>query len=343
MSEPTGRASFFIGFDAFASVRGFDFDRLLAVHGVDRSELADPDQEISLNVIAAILDAAAEECGDPCLGLHWAEACKPGAAGVLAYLLLNADSVRTAINAVVRYVHLNISPIDVSFEEGDGIGRITWRFPPSLTAPRTQYASCLMTLLIMRLRHIAGAKWYPLGVDLEHRELACRDEVLRVLGPNVRYDCGVNILHVRESVLDRTRDDADERLFNLIRNLGDRMLEERRTENDLVGQVKRVIVSLIEEGDVSLEDVALDMDLTVRALQYRLSAASTTFETLFQETRRDMAEIYMRDSDLTLTEIALMLGFSELSAFTRAAGKWFGVTPRERRAELRRSGMTRGD
>lgn len=337
MSEPLIRASFFTGFDAFASMKGFDFDRLLAAQGMDRSMLSDPDNEIPLNAAATILNDAAAECADPCLGLHWAEALKFGSGGVLAYLVQNARSMRVAVRVIARYVHLNISPIDISYTESDGQGHLTWRFPPTFTAPRIQYASWGMAIFVIRLRRHAGANWYPVAIDLEHRELECRDEVLRVLGPNVRYDCGVNTLHVREEVLNRTTGDTDQRLFGLIKELGDRLLKERPPASDIVEKTKRAIVVRLEEGEATLEDVALDLELPVRTLQYRLSAAGSRFEILLQETRRDMAEIYMRDSDLSLTEIALMLGFSELSAFTRAAGKWFGVTPRERRAELRRA------
>ncbi len=341
MPEPLVRASFFIGFDAFAAMKGFDFDRLLTSEGLTRDQIADPDNEISLNAAASILTKAAAECADPCLGLHWAEAFRTGSTGVLAYLVLHAKSVRVALKSIVRYVHLHIRPFDISFEEQDCVGRLSWRFPQTMTAPREQYASWAMAVFVIRLRNLAGAGWYPVACDLEHRELPCRAEVERILGPGVNYGCAANALYIGAEVLDRAAATSDPQLFDVMRRYGDQLLEARRLTSEIAGLTRRAIMARLEDGEVSLEDVALDLDLSPRTLQSRLSAAGVKFETLLQETRRDMAEILMRDSDMTLTEIALVLGFSELSAFTRAAGKWFGVTPRARRAELRRAAGSR--
>lgn len=336
MTEPTICAHIFTNFDAFASRRGFDFDALLEKNGVARSQLADGDTQLPLNAVASIFNDASVACDDPCLGLHWAEAVEPGSGGVLGYLLINSKSVRVAMQTIARYVTLHVTSVDVTFEESDGVGRLSWRFPPSFNAPRAQYASYAMALIVIRLRRAAGATWMPMGVDLEHRDLGCREDVLRILGPNVRYDCGINTLHVRESVLNRTSDDADIRLFELIRKLGDRMLEERKANSDIVSKTRRAVVTLLDDGVIGLEEVAQNLGMSGRTLQYRLASSETSFETVLQETRRDLSDIYLRDTDLMLTDIAFMLGFSELSAYTRAAGKWFGMSPRERRLELRK-------
>ena len=69
MTEALARAHLFSQFDAFASRKGLDFDRLLAAEGLSRQDLSELDNEIPLNAAAHILDMAAIECGDPCFGL----------------------------------------------------------------------------------------------------------------------------------------------------------------------------------------------------------------------------------------------------------------------------------
>lgn len=335
MTEPLIRAHIFECFEPFAASRGLDFDSLITRAGITRADIADPDKEISLNAVANVFSNAAAECGDPCLGLHYAEAYPPGAAGVLGYLLLNSKSVRAAMQGLVRYVALHLDPVEMSYRETDGVGHLTWRFPPTFTAPRTHYTIWAMSLIVIRLRKAAGPNWMPVGVELEHRELPCRVEVARVLGPNVRYDCPANTLHIRESILNKTFEDADVRLFEIIRKLGERMLAERRKSIDIVEQTRLAIVAQLDTGEITLEDVAARMDVSSRLLQSRLAAADVTFDGVLQDTRRDMAETLLRDTDLPLTEIAFLLGFSEHSAFTRAAGKWFGVPPRQHRMVLR--------
>ena len=63
-----------------------------------------------------------------------------------------------------------------------------------------------------------------MGVEMEHRALDCPDEVLRILGPNVRFDQPANALRIREAVLNRSSPLADPRLYNVVHELGERML-----------------------------------------------------------------------------------------------------------------------
>ena len=335
MSEPTVRAHVFEQFEPFAAARGLDFDALLADARIERAALADADNEISLNAAASLLADAAHRANDPCFGLHWAEAFPKGGSGVLGYLLMNAKTIRDGVKMIARYTSLHLDPIEVTFTESEGFGRLEWTFPPGFTAPRMQYASFVMALAIVRLRKQIGPAWSPVGVELEHRELECTQAVLRVLGPNAKFNMPSNVLRLRESILNRTVDSADERLFMLIRQLGDRLLAERKTASDIVSMTRHAIVKSIERGDCTLEDIAGELDLSPRVLRTQLSAAGTNFETLLLDTRQGLAAIYLRDTDLPLTEIAYLLGFSELSAFTRAARGWFGVPPRVYRVELR--------
>jgi len=85
----------------------------------------------------------------------------------------------------------------------------------------------------------------------------------------------------------------------------------------------------------SLEGAAAALGRTPRQLQTELKRHDTSFDEVLTRTRRALAERYLRDSDLPLTEIALMLGFSELSAFTRAARNWLGMPPSQWRQQVR--------
>jgi AraC-like DNA-binding protein len=341
MIVPVARAHVFYGFDAFASRKGLDFDRLISNVGLTRQQLAEPDNEIPLNATAQLLANAATECADPCLGLHWAENYPKGASGVIGYLLPNAKTVRDAVMAMARYQALLIDPLDSSFRESEGTGKLEWRFPATFTAPRIQYASFAMAITVARLRELSGRTWLSPDIHLEHSELPSREDVLRILGPNVRFNCAYNAIHFPEDVLNKINEKADTRLFDLIRKLGDRLLAERRSESDIIALTRRAIVRKFESGDVTLDAVALELGHSIRILQARLATVGTNFETILQETRQGMADKYLRDSNLALTEIAYLLGFSELSAFTRACQRWFGVPPSDRRTALRRqTGMS---
>jgi AraC-like DNA-binding protein len=88
-----------------------------------------------------------------------------------------------------------------------------------------------------------------------------------------------------------------------------------------------MIVEQLASGGVSAEKVAQALHVSTRTLHRQLQGEGTTFKGLLEETRRKLAATYLRDEDISVTEIAFMLGFSEPSAFTRAYRRWTGESP----------------
>ena len=100
--------------------------------------------------------------------------------------------------------------------------------------------------------------------------------------------------------------------------------------------VQQVLVRMLAEGEVSLERVAKAVHLSGRTLQRRLAQQGLGWQQLLDRTREQLARQYLADRSLALSDIALLLGFSEQSAFNRAFRRWCGETP----ARWRRSWVT---
>lgn len=92
------------------------------------------------------------------------------------------------------------------------------------------------------------------------------------------------------------------------------------------------------EGDAALATVAAALHVSVRTLQRRLHACGQTWQQVLDRSREELARQYLADHGLSLTDIALLLGFSEQSAFTRAFKRWRGQTPAQVRKRLRSTG-----
>lgn len=340
--EPTIRASVLARFDAFMAGNNTSLRPLLAQAGLRPSDLSDPDRMISLNAVAALLDLAASQCGDPCLGLHFAEFLPPGSSGIVGHLVLSAPTVRDAIQDVERYLGLFMAPIAVSFSEKGGRGVLSWKYPGTFSAPRLQFSGLVVGALITRLQTVAGSEVKPLSVELDHRPFECMAEIRRVLGKRVRFDRPGNLLAFDSNTLNRRAPGVQAGLHGLMRQLGDRVLEEQRQEIDIVELTRRQIATRLKNGASGLDNVAGAFGLSSRALQGRLKRGGTTFEDLVGATRQQLAESYLRDTGLSMTDIAMLLGFSELSAFTRAAQRWFNMAPTAYRLAARRQRQMRG-
>ena len=91
--------------------------------------------------------------------------------------------------------------------------------------------------------------------------------------------------------------------------------------------VQRLLLRWLPEGDVSAERVAHAMNQSVRTLERRLAERELRWQTLLDRTREQLARQYLLDLNLSMSEIALLLGYSEQSNFTRAFKRWTGTTP----------------
>ena len=125
-------------------------------------------------------------------------------------------------------------------------------------------------------------------------------------------------------------------MLKVLQQLADILLAERsETMADFRASVSNKIVDLLGVSNPTLALVARELNLGERTVQRRLALEGTSFEDVLAATRRSVAERLLSDTQLPLTDIAFMLGFSELSAFTRAAKRWHGVSPRQFRSMRR--------
>ncbi|SET20526.1 AraC-type DNA-binding protein [Marinobacter segnicrescens] len=97
-------------------------------------------------------------------------------------------------------------------------------------------------------------------------------------------------------------------------------------------QVRPLIARHLARGKVKVEEVAAELNMSRHTLYKKLKEENLTFAGLLEDVRREQALNYMNDRDRTLSEVAELLGFSELSAFSRAFKRWMGKSPAEFRA-----------
>ena len=97
--------------------------------------------------------------------------------------------------------------------------------------------------------------------------------------------------------------------------------------DDLVGEVRQQIRAALAGGDAGLAAVARRLGTSEPSLYRALRRRGVEFSDLLRALRRELALVYLQEPELALTEIALLLGYSELSAFSRAFRAWTGCSP----------------
>lgn len=195
--------------------------------------------------------------------------------------------------------------------------------------PQTIELSLGVSLRVMRF--LLGARYAPLSVHLPHQALTPAADYLAYFG------CRAYFTQPTAGFTFRTAD--------LARPLDQDALAHQAVVQYLTGitthqpgmtqSVRTMVRQLLPTGTASLELVAAQFDLHPRALHRRLSAEKTTFGELIDDVRRETAEHYLRDTDISLSHLTRELGYAEQSVLSRSCRRWFGRSPTGHRNALR--------
>lgn len=320
------------------------FDGLLTRAGIDPNVLASPNADISLDNYAWLLDEVAKVTSKECLGLEFAASFPIGGTRVLGYLMRNAPDLGTFARLLETYLPIQVDAIRFRLDEGPP-PRLEWVVPPTFFAPRRHLIEFLVSLLVLRLRaFFLGPAFRPVATELEYDAPTDIDRYVAIFGRNVAFGQRVNRITLPPGTLARSNPGADPLLFATMRGVADEKLDAiRRTQDgvrsalavDLVSDLEEYLVRTLGSESVDVGLAARTLRLTERDLHVELRRRGTSFSRELSKVRRRLAERYLRETVAPMSEIALQLGFSELSAFTRAAKSWFGISPSAWRQQQR--------
>jgi AraC-like DNA-binding protein len=330
VSESRIRAAALAGFGQMLKAYDLEAAPILAKVSLSHKALEDPYNWIPLEKFALALTVAAQATGDPCFGLKYGTSAK--FANPLGYLMSNAPDLRTAFRSLIQYQRV-FNSNTISFVETPGAARLEWCYPVTMTNV-VQLTDFVLMRFMLRIQSAAGPSWRPLSVGVTHHEPSDRDQYEKRLGTRMAFDQPCNSIVIAGATLNLPMPGSDPNLFNLVKRFCDQELAQQRSNEDPLNRVRDAMLRCLQRGNTSPKRVAEELGTMPASLHRLLRSQGTSFQRLFDDTRRRLAHRYLYESSLTLTDIAARVGYSELSAFSRAARRWFGASPRSIRRNL---------
>jgi AraC-like DNA-binding protein len=306
---------------------GGDPDQILLACGLCRSDLSNREGSILCSVFTRLLDEGARATGDNCFGLHFGERYNPKNIGALSYVVLNSPTIKAGFDNIGRYLRIHNEAGRVSLETvGERVYLRHWLADLGTDKPR-QHNEYSMAVALNLIRLMVGSQWTPVEVQFAHQMPGETAEHTRVFGAPIAFDCPTNAFVIDGEFVERQVPAADERLYRILQRYLEKVLEELPPEDDLLAASRKAIAELMREGSPALAQVTKKLSMSQRTLERRLKEHGTAFKKLLDDTRRRFALKYLKDRKNTLTEIAFLLGYSEVSAFNRAFKRWTGSPP----------------
>jgi AraC-like DNA-binding protein len=313
---------------------GGNATRLLRKAGIDPAALDQLTTFISFEAVTDLLERSATELASPDFGLRLAERQDIGILGTLAVAMRYSETVGQAMSTASQYLDVYNAAISFTVSTGDrrGQARLVFKLLPGHYLRWAQTAEHgvgltwrILTLLSEGRCHLRGV-WFPHPAVAAEASYRARFDAPLVFGADQAA------LAVTEKDLGLPISENIEELHDLATRYLDSRLP--RGRSDFTLQVRQVVEALLGTGVCSHQEVARALYMHPRTLQRRLREEGTTFEAIKDEARQDLAQRYLAQPDVPMTQITALLGYSEQSALGRSCRRWFDTTPREMRARL---------
>ncbi|WP_162854632.1 AraC family transcriptional regulator [Sphingobium estronivorans] len=311
---------------------GVDPRPLLRATGLSADLLSNPEQMISARSAFCLLERSAEATGCLTLGLRMAEERSIANLGVTSLIIAHQPTLRHVFQALREYRNRINSTLVLQMEQVDDELVLREDFALSTPEPNRQSSDLALGVIARLCASVLGDGWAPLSICFAHAAPPPEEMGIfkRLFRCRPQFDCEFNGLVIRTADLDRPNLRADTDMALHARGLIETVLTSatRTTAQD----VEQLILLLLPSGRATIEHCAASMGLTVRTLQRMLDADGTRFIDLLNRARMQLSGQYLANPRTRITDVAEMLGYSSIGAFTRWHVQTFGISPRQWRA-----------
>lgn len=279
-----------------------------------------------------MLERAEATLADPLIGLHVGQTISPRHLGILGPVFASCESLAAALQKLDRYQRLIFDVTPMSRRTGKNWVELVWdlrEYRPGRLVNETGFA-----VLIQFCRSLVRGPGNPLLVEFPHASPADVQPYEDWFACPVRFDRPEALLRVGFDLLAAPLKSPDPALMQVLEQHAERMLAELPQQEEIVESLRKAIASALREGEPDIDQISAKLACSSRTLQRRLLQAGTSFRGELNLVRHELATSYLRDPRLHVADIALLLGYSEHSAFTRAFREQTGMTPQQVRQEL---------
>lgn len=286
---------------------------------------------LDVELWADMLETVQATLNCPTLALELAQCITPRHLGVLGAVLLASENLGAALLRFEQYQRLifDVNPMEFRFHESTI--ELVWDVSNFKVRGLVEQVGFAVTTHFART--IARGDFKALQVRFSGEAPADTRPFEAFFGgpvsfnaqwPGFEFDAGILTLPLRS---------ADPSMIGMLEQHANSLLDKLPQRDELVERVRREIARALLDGEPDIDAISTKLNCSSRTLQRKLLAGHTNFRKEVGLVRLELANDYLKDQRLKIVDIALLLGYSEHSAFTRAYKEWTGITPHDVRGE----------
>ena len=314
-----------------AAEAGLAPDELLTSAGLSAPALADGRQMLDADQLVRLTRAAASLLGDADLGLRLGQRFEFATMGAFPYVVMNAPNVEIALRNMARYSASLVEGVHVAFISEEGTARFELAFGEFDAMVHRHVTEAAAVIFVRFLRELIGDDWAPLRVGFPHARPASLEEHQDYFDCELGFGEPTTSISFDPDILTIAIDAADRDLLPIIERHLDEVIEAESHSDEFRRRLEVSVAGRVCDGHPNIRATARELGLSVRTLQRRLDDRGLCYRDLVAQVRERLAIRYLCDTNISLGEIAFLLGYSELSAFDRAFRTWQHDSPRRYR------------
>ena len=314
---------------------GNDVAAVLAEVGARPEQVNDDAVRLEVPKQIRILELASAELQDGLLGFHLARDFDLREIGLVYYVIASSERLADALLNGKRYCTIMNEGVRLNVKLDDGAAAITLDYVDvDRQSDRHQIEFWLVTLVRI-CRQVTDTRLAPRHLRVRHRRDETPTEMRSFFGCDVEFGAASDEIFFPAPAASLPIVGSDNYLNDMLLRYAEEALADRPQERaSLRSAVERALPQLLPHAKASASNIAQNLAMSRRTLARKLRDEDVAFAEILEETRAALAKRYLAEHNLPVTEIAWLLGYSEVSSFSHAFKRWTGMTPREFRLTL---------
>jgi AraC-like DNA-binding protein len=315
-----------------AGRRGVPPAAFLSGAGLSETSLAEPEVRLSTNTVFAVYEIAMRRIRDDGLPVTIARMFALEDVPILGFAVMTAATSREAIARAIRFGSIVSTSGRWTLEERGDLARLRWHRDGPRTLGHRVANEAAVAEFVHATRQTLGAEVQALATSFRHAAPSDVRAHRAHFGPRIMWRADVDEVVFPRPMLDAVPRLSNPALSTHFERQAQRLLAQESADAPLPTRVRRAVEHALPSGEPAATLIAKQLAMSERTLRRALAAQGSSFRAIVEAARHDRARLLLEDPRASLAEIALSLGFSELSAFSRAFKRWTGRSPSDARA-----------
>lgn len=329
------RSGSLMGFEQAVNALGGDAEQLLMRVGLSLDDLQDSDHMIAVESFIRVLDYSAQALNCSDFGLRLAQYQDWSVLGDMGSLVKNGRSLESLSSVIQRYFSLHSQGEYWDYRKEEDYTYITRHEKFHNISHACQHQELSFGVLIRLLQDLVNHRSVGVRLEFSHKPISELSVYKNYFPMDVRFSQECNRMIFDNHQLTIQHEDINPVVQSKVESDLSQLLNENPL--DIESQVRTVLIQTMASQEHSIDQVASLLKMNRRTLQRKLKAKALDYTALLNDVRMSAACWYLKSSDLDITVLSEMLGYSDVSAFSHAFKNRMGCFARQWRNESKLS------